>query len=176
MNINVDVNTLLELGLTLSEYTYLLYIFLEEEDPNFYKVIDFVDESKLQNKNYIKITKDKIVLRTKGREIFDKDLFLRFLNTFPIKTPGSNRYLSPLGNTGLNVNKIKAKWNKLFKNKPHLQEKAIKVLEAELAWRKRTDQLEYIHNIETWLNQHDYEKFEYLLEEFEEDKNRNDLM
>ena len=174
MNINIDINTLLKLGLTLSEYTYLLYLYLGEETPDLYKVIDYVDENKLQDKNYIKITKDETVLRSKGIELFEnKNLFLKFLNTFPIKAP-SGRYLSPLGNTGKAVKDIEKKFNTLFKNKPHLQQKAIDVLEAELDWRKRTNQLEYIHSIDVWLNKHDYEKFEYLLEE--DKQSHTDLM
>lgn len=165
MNININTEKLLELDLTLSEYVYLLNIYSGGVESNLYNVIDFVDEIKLQKKGYIKVLKSDFVLRQKALDIFENDnLFLEFLNKFPIKAP-SGRYLSPLGNSGILVNKIKKKWNTKFKNKPHLKEKAIKVLEAELEWRKRSNNLEYINNIETWLNQDNHEKFEYLLED-----------
>ena len=60
------------------------------------------------------------------------------------------------------------KWNKLFKNKPHKERRALEVLEAELEWRKANNKMEFMHNAEAWLKQGDYENFEYLLEEFKQ--------
>ena len=96
-------------------------------------------------------------------------MFYKFLSTFPIKTP-KGRYLSPAGTEGVLVNNLKKKWNKIFKNKPLYEEKAINVLEAELSWRKKTNGLEYIHAAEAWLNGGDYEKYEYLLEDSKEEQ------
>lgn len=179
MNINIDVEKLLEWGLSLDEYVYLNNMYLEEKDPNLYKILSYVDEENLQNKGYIKITKDGIVLRTKGIELFENsNLFIKFVNTFPIKAP-SGRYLSPLGNKkGVLMTRLKKKWDTHFKNKPHLEEKAIQVLEAELAWRRRNNKLEFINNIEAWLTQANYEKFEYLLNEnkTQNEKDMKDLM
>ena len=168
MEIILNSKILLENELTISEYLYLKSLYEENNDPTLFKIIDKVNEDDLQQRGFLKITTQNLVLRNKAIELFEgKDLFLKFLSSFPIKTP-SGRYLSPLGNSGIVVGKIKKKWNTLFKNKPHIQEKVLNVLYAELEWRKKTNQLEFIHNIETWLNQGDYEKFEYLLEEKKE--------
>lgn len=165
MDINISFDRLLALGLTLSEYGYLQILYSGEDNPDHYKVLDQVDEFTLQSRNFIKITGSEIVLRAKALELFeDKNLFLKFLNTFPIKTP-SGRYLSPLRHSGMIVENVKKKWETLFGKKPHLQEEALAVLEAELNWRKRTGQMEYMHNIATWLHQADYEKFSYLLDD-----------
>jgi len=166
MDITLDYDTLINAGISLSEYVYLKSLYENENDSKIFKVIDKIEEDSLQQRGFIKITETDIVLRKKALDLFEgEDLFLKFLNTFPIKTPGKRRYLSPLGNSGILAEKVKKKWDSLFKNKPHLQEKAIAVLEAELQWRKETGQMEYINQIDVWLNQANYEKFDYLLKQ-----------
>lgn len=174
MDLKLDYDTLIENNLTLSEYAYLQALYEEENDDRIYKVIDRIEEDSLQERGFVKITEGKVILRKKGIILFEgDDLFLRFLNSFPIKTP-SGRYLSPLRNKGMSVDRIRKKWDKLFGKHPALQQKALDVLDAELAWRRSTGQMEYINNIETWLNQANYEKYEYLLEQ--DTGQQNDLM
>jgi len=173
MNINVDYNTLIEKGLTLSEYSYLKALYFSEDMVIIDQVLyDGYNKYDLENKGFIKIRKSKVILRNKGIALFEgQDLFLKFLNTFPIKTP-AGRYLSPLGDTGILVRKIKKRWDKYLKNKPDLQIKVIKILEAELAWRRNSGQMNYISAIDVWLNNAHWEKYEYLLSkdvEHEED-------
>lgn len=181
MEISINLDVLLDNNLTISEYLYLKTLHEKEEkgtisNPEIYKIMDFVDEVLLQNKGYIRLTNEKIILRKKGLDLFNsKGLFLKFLNTFPIKTP-SGRYLSPQKQEGKAVERVEQKWNKLFKNRPDKESRAIDVLEAELKWRKDTNQLEFIHNIEAWLNQADYEKFEYLLSENKNSRETEDLL
>lgn len=163
MDISIDYDTLIEANLTLSEYVYLNSLHKEENDSKIFKIIDKIEEDDLQARGFIKITPEGIILRNKSIRLFEgTDLFLKFLNTFPIKSP-SGRYLSPLGNSGILASKVEKKWNSLFKGKPHLQKKAIEVLEAELSWRKDTGQMNFINQIDTWLNQANYEKYAYLL-------------
>lgn len=176
MDIYINPKVLIDNKLTLSEFLYLKSLYEEDNNPDLFKIMDPIDEMFLQSKGFIKITNDKIILRSKGNSLFEtSDLFLRFLNTFPVKTP-SGRYLSPLGDTGIAVDKIRAKWDRIFKSRPDKEEKAIKVLEAELNWRKKTNKLEYINSIEAWLNQSNFDKFEYLLQDIEDKKDMIDLM
>lgn len=165
MDITIDYDTLINAGISLSEYVYLKALYEKENDAKIFKVIDRIEEDDLQARGFIKITRDEIILRNKAIELFEgEDLFLKFLNTFPIKTP-TGRYLSPLRNAGIAVEKVENKWKKLFKGKPHLQQTAIAVLEAELQWRRQTGQMEYINQIDVWLNQGNYEKYYYLLKQ-----------
>lgn len=165
MDITIDYDTLINAGISLSEYVYLKSLYDNENDRKIFKVIDRIEEDSLQARGFIKITETEIVLRSKAIDLFEGgNLFLKFLTTFPIKTP-SGRYLSPLRNSGIAVDKLEQKWNRVFKGKPHLQNTAIKVLEAELKWRKETGQMEYINQIDVWLNQANYEKYYYLLKE-----------
>lgn len=168
MVLEIDFQFLKFNNLTVNEYIYLrnLYNPIEGID-NIFEYITEINEDILQDKGFIKITESGVVLRSKGIELFEnkKDLFYTFLSTFPIKTP-KGRYLSPKGTEGVAVDKLIAKWNRLFKNKEALQKKVIKVLEAEIAWRKKNGEFEYMNNIETWLNQANWEKYEYLVDNY----------
>lgn len=177
MEIRINTDILTTNKLTISEYLYLQLLYKGYTESEHYKVLDTVDEEALQQRGFIKILKDEIVLRTKGVELFEgKDLFLKFLNTFPIKAP-SGRFLSPLRDDTSSAKALKGKWKRIFKNAPHLEQRAIDVLEAELRWRKKTNSLEYIHSAMVWLNQGDYENYAYLLdEEKQREGNYRDLM
>ena len=173
MDISMNITNLLNSGITVNEYLYLRNLYVKQEDKiiDLYKLIESISEDSLQNRGFIKITDNEIVLRNKGIELFEKkDLFYKFLSTFPIKTP-SGRYLSPSKVEGLAVEKLKKKWDSLFKNKEDYQIKAIEVLEAEMKWRIKSRNMEYMHAMEAWLNQGDFEKYEYLLEDSKKDNN-----
>lgn len=178
MDISMNLESLISNNLSVNEYLYLYYLFLDDPDQmkDLYKLITEINEDILQDKGFIKITEDEIILRQKTLDMFSPpELFYKFLSTFPIKTP-SGRYLSPAGTTGIAVTNLKKKWKSTFKNKQNLEQKAIRVLEAELKWRKQSNNLEYIHNAETWLNQADFEKYEYLIEEEEKERSKDKWM
>lgn len=167
MDISVNIQTLKDYNITIDEYIYLKNLYVDDKDKinDLFKIINNINEDSLQDRGFIKITDKEVVLRQKTIELFEpKELFYKFLSTFPIKTP-SGRYLSPARIDGVAVQKLKKKWDTLFKHKNNLEEKAILVLEAELSWRKKTNQLEYINAMEAWLNGNNYEKYEYLLDE-----------
>lgn len=171
MDINLDIDYIKSKGLKLSEYLYLRNLVVPQIDkiPNLETLIDSIDVRKLDTMGYIKYTTEGVYLRQPCKDLFDsKDLFDKFLTAFPIKTP-KGRYLSPKGINpgGVAYNNLKKKWDRIFKNSRVRAEKAIEVLEAEIKWRKSGSgsDLEFMHNIETWLNQADYENLAYLLDE-----------
>lgn len=165
--ISVDKNLLILNEISISEYFWLSemnkqgHISLQDLD-----IIGKVDSLKLQEKGFLKIMPQGIVLREKAKELFGdpKNNFYRFLSTFPIKTP-SGRYLSPAGTEGVAVNNLKKKWNNIFKENRAKEERAIMVLEAEIDHRKKDGSMNYMTACEAWLNGAFYEKYEYLLED-----------
>jgi len=166
MDISVNIQNLILNNLTIDEFLYLRNLYVDKEDKitDIFKIVNNINEDLLQDRGFIKITEDNIILRQKAIDLFEsKELFYKFLSTFPIKTP-KGRYLSPVNIEGIAVTKLKKKWDTLFKHKSHLEEKAIKVLEAELKWRKKENNLEFMQAMEAWLNGSNYEKYEYLLE------------
>jgi hypothetical protein len=165
--ISIDRNSLIINKLSINEYYFLRLHFdkfpISKDDI---ALCGKVDYEYLQDNGFVKITEDGIILREKGNELFKdtRNNFYRFVSTFPIKTP-DGRYLSPAGTEGVAINTLKAKWEKIFKKNVLLENRAILVLEAELAYRKRENSLKYMHACEAWLNGADYEKYEYLLED-----------
>lgn len=170
MEIIINVDVLNKHDLSLSEYVYLKSIYEERSKAEMLQIfscIDRIEEDSLQDRNFIKILPDnEILLRDNAIKLFEsKDLFTKYLTMFPVKTP-SGRYLSPAGADTIKGAEIEKKWKKIFKNKPHKEQRALDVLEAELEWRRKNNSMEFMHNALTWLNQGNYQNFEYLLEEF----------
>jgi hypothetical protein len=177
MEITINIDILNKNDLSLSEYVYLKSIYEErdkEEIRMIFKCIDHIEEDSLQKRGFIKLMPGgKVILRTATERLFNSgELFTKYLVMFPVKTPGG-RYLSPLREETIAGDNIRKKWDQRFKNKPHKEAMALKVLDAELKWRRETNQMEFIHNAETWLHQGDYEKYEYLLDENDNEKVRN---
>lgn len=173
--IMIDRNLLVLNEINISDFYFLSSLHSNTYEDN-KALIGEVNYELLQKKGFIKILgEDNFILRENGRILFvdTRNNFYRFLNTFPIKTP-SGRYLSPRNLEGIAVNKIKEKFNRIFKNNVFHEDMAIRVLEAEVAWRKKTGQMEFMNACEAWLNMANYEKFEYLLEESENESNRED--
>jgi len=165
--VSIDRNLLIINALTLGEYHFLSLkntdMPLSIEDK---LICGKINEKYLEDCGFIKITEQGIVLRQKAREMFQnpRDNFYRFLSTFPIKTP-KGRYLSPVGTTGVAVTALHTKWNRLFKKNPIVENKVIRVLEAEMAYRRKENNMEFMSACEAWLNGAFYEKYEYLLED-----------
>lgn len=173
--INIDKNELILNELSVGEYLYL-------SEMNKNGSINLIDESiighinyhSLENKGFIKIMENQVVVREKARELFKPNIdnFHRFLNTFPIKTP-KGRYLSPAGTEGVAVNALKKKWVHLFKENKVKEDHVIKVLEAEIQFRKKNNDLEFMTACEAWLNGAFYEKYEYLLQDHKDIEESN---
>jgi hypothetical protein len=176
MEITINLKTLKEHKLTLSEYVYLIGLYENKSDEEMREIIscvDILEEDSLQDKGYIKIMPNgKTILRNAGKKLFESgDLFTRFLVMFPVKTP-DGRVLSPAGADTIKGRTLRDKWKRHFKNKPDKERRALEVLDAELEWRRANNNLKFMHNAETWLNQGDYETYEYLLEERKNNSNK----
>lgn len=170
MDIQLNIDVLKKNNLTVSEYLYLrnLYVTGLDKISDLHSIIDRFSMDRLEAKGFIKISEeDGIVLRRRGRDLFDPESIMdKFIVLFPTKTPIKKRYLSPTRLEGVAYNKIKTQWNRIFKNDQAKAQKAYDVLEAEIRMRQQTpDGLEFMNAIEVWLNQANYEKYEYLLDE-----------
>lgn len=173
-SISLDFNAIVKEGLTIQEYLQLFVLYVKKRKEKEYEYfiknfgrINTLEIDILESKKYIKvgaIYKNGYELREPIYSLFEgvKDLYWTWMISFPIKTP-SGRYLST-GTSGTVMDKkLRKKWDKIFGSDNIRKQKVIDTLEAEVAWRLRNGSMEYMHNAETWLNQGDWEKYEYLL-------------
>ena len=165
----IDFDVLKENNLSINEYLTLYNIVCGNCIAGvFDSSQDNIDS--LEKKGFIKVTSSGTVLRESAKEMFKikEDFFLKWLNAYPIrvrKTTGGSRVLSPASDETIEGKKLRSKWKKMFKGNPKAEDKAIRVLEAEVAMRIKANDLEYMVEAARWLNGGYHEKYEYLLEE-----------
>lgn len=175
--VTIELSCLVE-----NELTADLYLLLHWKYFNNYKLPEIIkeyllDDSQaldyLQDKGFIKITSERdFELRQKGILLFEastpEQKWLEFLGTFPLKVPARNGGTRPL-KTALPESKAndkpKAKYISLIKNNPAMHDRIMAVLKAEMAMRKKSGNFQYMNALDAWLNQANYDKYAYLLEE-----------
>ena len=94
------------------------------------------------------------------RSDFDK-MFEELVELYPFKvvSPGRGaRVLRAKDPNAHSNKKAKIKYKKLVGHKPHLHKYIIKCLQAQLQHER--DNLGYMQNLETWINNHTWEKYE----------------
>ena len=168
--ITIDLNILKENDLNIDEYLTLYSLAFPDVIAETFSP---KDESRisLEKKGFIKITLNGIILRESTRILFNigkKDYFLEWLNKYPIRartSRGGTRVLSPKSDETIEGKKLRKKWESMFKGDPYEEMKAIAVLEAEVAMRIKSNDLEFMVEAPRWLNGGYHEKMEYLLEE-----------
>ncbi len=110
----------------------------------------------LLQKQYIKIIDNDIFLRSKTKELFERELrsdeqkFLEVFNNYPIKTP-NGRALRPKGTDTKEYKELLGKYiRKVLKKNKH--DYVVQCLDNELLSRKRTNSLEFMNAMTAWLN------------------------
>lgn len=169
MEFSCNIDELDEMGLTFTEYLVLFSIY----NQVVYKNIEINEKvyEKLESKSYIRKEEDYYVLLDKGFEFFapKNDLFEEFITTFPTRVVvpinGSVRILSPASANTVAGKKLRKKWDTATKGKVKFQRYVIDCLKAEIANRTTTNNLQWMRNAETWLNNGTWEDYAYLLEE-----------
>ena len=94
------------------------------------------------------------------RSDFDK-MFDELVELYPFKvmSPGRGaRVLRAKDPNAASNRKAKLRYRKLVANKPHKHKFIIKCLQTQLEHEK--DNLGYMQNLETWINNHTWEKYE----------------
>lgn len=153
-----------DLEISPDDYVYM-FLKAHNQSTDGY-VLDW-SSSRLEEKGYLKITSEDIILRQKALDLFFKqnDLFALFWSKYPVKVPNSNgpgyRMLKSKDLDTKQAETCRKKFEKL----PHNKELIIKCLEKELDYRRSNGSFPYMQNVETWLNQRTYEKFMNDVEE-----------
>jgi len=179
MEFNCNLDELDAKGLTFTEYLILFSIYNSVRYKNVIineKVYDLLIE-----KDYIKAKDDYYELTDKGFDFFvpKLDLFDKFIDTFPTRVvdpvSGAIRILSPAKANTISGSKIRKKWNSITKGDGEKQQLIIDCLTAEIELRKKANNLQFMRNIETWLNNGTWEDYIFYLSEKEKPKSSNEI-
>ena len=168
--ITINLNILKELKLNINEYLTLYFIYLRDKQAT-----KIPYESSLENQADLMVRKllmlskdDKAYKLTKnGLAIFESNKFFDiFYKVFPRTVPsnGGERVVSTNDPFGISAALTQKLWNKQTKGDEKLQQHIIQCLKLELSSRQGQGTLQYLHNINTWLRQGDWEKYEYLMD------------
>ena len=160
MTIEIDLELLKTTNLSADEYIglYLVfrkgYTYLEELNLN-------IDWNKLETQGYIK---DKLVT-DKFRSLFSNNfdaMFEELISVYPSKVDSSNgvRVLHAVDPKAKSNLKAKNRYKKVVGNKLHVHNRIIKLQKVQL--NVQQDNLAYMQNLETWINNHTWEKYENL--------------
>jgi len=168
--LTIDILEISKLGLNLNEYLTLTKFQHNSEHKSFPFEPDGRFYPSLLDKGYIRLKpgagshSEDYELSDVGIKVFkgEEDLFEEFYSTFPNRVPVGTgfRPVSAVSVEGVSAKATRAIWDRVTKNKPYLQRKIIDSLKKELVHRKNTNTLSYLHNIDTWLRQATWEKWE----------------
>lgn len=174
MNLKIDYNLLKKYKLSLIDYLTLFYI--KTFDDKYYD--DFRDLftpnstelTSLEVKGFIKNATKGSYLRDLGNELFDNpkdDLFKEFYKLYPSRVPngrGGYRGVSTDKIDGIAAAKTRKKWNSITKGDIELQKHIINCLSYQLDNMKHSNSIQYLQDIDVYLNQATWEKWESELE------------
>jgi len=176
MLIEINLETCLENELSVNQFTilYLLFkkqygyleSFFVESDIQVLKARGFIIE---YENSY---TFEEISLNFTKLETFfnyKESFFSELLVNYPLKVYNgiSIRYLRPADSEAKKAKDLRKKYESIIKTKAH-HDLVIKCLLLEVETRKRSNNLYYMQNLDTWINQRSWEQYKHLLNEEKE--------
>ena len=167
MNIEIDLELLQTTGLSPDEYV-ALYLVLRKGYTYLDKVKFTIDYAELQDAGYIvDHTASEIEVTDKYKSLFSTnfdamfaELVAEYPNRVSVKT--SIRVLCATDPKAKTNEKARNRYKNVIGRKLHLHNKIIKALKVQL--KVQEDSLGYMQNLETWINNHTWEKYENLNE------------
>mgnify|MGYP001192637901 FL=1 len=176
MQLQIDVNLLVENGISADDFLALYAIYRKG-----FKTLDKLklnpNWDDLQSKGYVKLgdSVEKHIIRQEFIDLFSSDfdqMFAELINTYPMKVSTNRGYriLHAADPNCKSNEKAKAKYSRIVGTKKFVHEKIIKLLKVQL--RVERGKLEYMQQLEVWLNNHTWEKYINMDENAGESENR----
>lgn len=174
MVIEINTSSLINGGLTPNQFTILKILFEKKIQiakqlltANDYKA----DISVLKSKEYI-IQFDAtgfLVDDKKCKELFElpDSSFWELFSAYPIKVPGRNggsRILRASSENAKDTTLCKKRYDNVVKTR-ELHDFIMECLDVELKMRRKTNAMQFMQELNVWLNQRSWEKYASLLEE-----------
>ena len=176
MQVQIDVNLLVENGISADDFLALYAIYRKG-----FKTLDKLklnpNWDDLQSKGYVKLgdSVEKHIIRQEFIDLFSSDfdqMFAELISTYPMKVSTNRGYriLHAADPNCKSNQKAKAKYSRIVGTKKFVHEKIMKLLKVQL--RVERDKLEYMQQLEVWLNNHTWEKYINMDENAGQSENR----
>ena len=176
MQVQIDVNLLVENGISADDFLALYAIYRKG-----FKTLDKLklnpNWDDLQSKGYVKLgdSVEKHIIRQEFIDLFSSDfdqMFAELISTYPMKVSTNRGYriLHAADPNCKSNQKAKAKYSRIVGTKKFVHEKIIKLLKVQL--RVERGKLEYMQQLEVWLNNYTWEKYINMDENAGQSENR----
>ena len=168
MIINIDLNLLKDTEMSADEFL-ALYLVYRKGYGYLYELNLNIDWIKLEINSYVKLGEEieDHSVRQEFIDLFIKDfdsMFAQLVSTYPMKVNTNNgvRILHANNPDAKSNDKARNKYRKLVEGKAHVHKRIMTLLDVQLQVERNN--LAYIQNLETWINNHTWEKYENLTE------------
>tara|TARA_R110001592_G_scaffold62105_1_gene189759 strand:- start:404 stop:943 length:540 start_codon:yes stop_codon:yes gene_type:complete len=162
MKIEINLSLLKDINLRPDDYVYLYCVYRKA----FSYTQSLRVSPRLEIDGWIVYGEDvtKHVIQQKFRDLFVGDtdfMFAELCAAYPFKVETSTRGVRVLhakDPKAASNKKARNKYKKIVSNKPHLHRHIMQCLKFQLL--QEGDNLGYLQNFETWINNHTWEKYE----------------
>jgi hypothetical protein len=167
MNVDIDFEVLEQTQMSADDFLYL-YIIHKESYTYLNNLNLKPNLEKLQEDGYIKLgeTPDQHFIRQEFIDLFSSNfdqMFAELLGTYPMKVMSPDRGVRVLHANDPDAKsnaKAKTKYENVIGDKLYKHKHIMKCLNTELTINRFN--LSYMQNLETWINNHTWEKYENL--------------
>lgn len=166
MQIEIDLVLLEELQISADEYIYLYLTWRKGQSIlKRFNGSNYVDREVLQEKGLLKMADDweEDVIRQKFIDFFSGDfdrMWAELISKYPMKvltTGGGYRVLHAADPDAKSNEKAKKRYHKVVGTKVARHREIMRLLDIQL--KVDRGRLEFLQNLDTWINQHTWEKY-----------------
>ena len=177
MMLEIDFEVLKETKMSADDYIYLYIIY--RKGFNYLNILNLKPNvEQLQRNGYIKLGEapENHMIKQNFIDLFVSDfdqMFAQLVSTYPMKvnSPGRGVRILHAKDPDAKANdKCRNRYKKIINNKPYKHKHIMKCLNTQL--KMEQDNLGFLQNLETWINNHTWEKYENLDENDTKDNTR----
>ena len=177
MRVEIDFEVLKDTKMSADDFLYLYIIY--RKGFNYLKQLNLKPNvEKLQKDGYVKLSEhpENHTIRQEFIDLFSCDfdqMFAELISTYPMKVTTSGRGIRILHAKDPDAKaneKSRKRYKKIVENKPYKHKHIINCLNNQLKIER--DNLGFLQNLETWINNYTWEKYENLDENDTKDTSR----
>lgn len=177
MKVEIDFDVLKETKMSPDDFIYLYIIY--RKGFNYLQQLNLKPNvEQLQSDGYVKLgeTPENHTIRQNFIDLFVSDfdqMFAELVGTYPMKvnSPGRGIRILHAKDPDAKANdKCRNRYKKIINNKPYKHKHIMRCLNIQL--KVERENLGFLQNLETWINNHTWEKYENLDENDTKDTTR----